>query len=258
MNFLKIAWNDISSIFKNRFIRVSVVAIIIVPLLYSLLFLAAFWDPYTRLKSMHVAVVNLDKGSTKDGEQVNYGKEITDKLKDNTEVGWQFTSYDDAKEGLEGKKYYAMFVIPDDFSSKITSSQTLKPVAPAIMYSSNDKKNFIAAQIDGKVEVMLKAEIIKSMTEKGTTVVFDKLTEIKDGMIKAADGSLKLADGNKKLNDKIPEMKDGVGKLVDGSSQLADGIGTLKDKLPEMKDGVGQLANGSGQIADGNTLFHKK
>ena len=258
MNFLKIAWNDISSIFKNRFIRVSVVAIIIVPLLYSLLFLAAFWDPYTRLKSMHVAVVNLDKGSTKDGEQVNYGKEITDKLKDNTEVGWQFTSYDDAKEGLEGKKYYAMFVIPDDFSSKITSSQTSKPVAPAIMYSSNDKKNFIAAQIDGKVEVMLKAEIIKSMTEKGTTVVFDKLTEIKDGMIKAADGSLKLADGNKKLNDKIPEMKDGVGKLVDGSSQLADGIGTLKDKLPEMKDGVGQLANGSGQIADGNTQLSQK
>jgi len=81
MKFAKIAWKDISSIFKNRFIRVSVVAIIIVPLLYSLLYLAAFWDPYARLSELPVAFVNLDKGGTKDGKAVNYGKDIIDNLK---------------------------------------------------------------------------------------------------------------------------------------------------------------------------------
>jgi putative membrane protein len=74
VNFVKIAWRDISSIFKNRFIRVSVTAIIIVPLLYSLLYLAAFWDPYSKLQKVPVAVVNLDKGSTKDNESVKLWK----------------------------------------------------------------------------------------------------------------------------------------------------------------------------------------
>lgn len=81
MNFLKVARRDISSIVKNRFIRVSVIAIIIVPLLYSLLYLDAFWDPYARIKDMPVAVVNQDSGSIKDGKKVNYGQNLVDNLK---------------------------------------------------------------------------------------------------------------------------------------------------------------------------------
>ena len=100
MNFLKVAWRDISSIFKNRFMRVSVTAIIIVPLLYSLLYLYAFWNPYSRLTDMPVAVVNLDKGTMKDGAEVNYGKDIADKLKDSTKVGWRFPT--SIKEGENG------------------------------------------------------------------------------------------------------------------------------------------------------------
>src|SRR4051812_11373816 len=105
MNFLKVAWRDISSIFKNRFIRVSVIAIIIVPLLYSLLYLDAFWNPYASIKDMPVAVVNQDKGSTKDGEKVNYGDELVDNLKKKQEVGWRFVTKKQAEDGVKGKDY---------------------------------------------------------------------------------------------------------------------------------------------------------
>ena len=80
MNFLRIAKEDIKGILKNRFIRVSIVAIIVVPLLYSLLYLYAFWDPYSRLESLHVAVVNKDNGTVMDGKEVNYGKDIEEEL----------------------------------------------------------------------------------------------------------------------------------------------------------------------------------
>lgn len=263
MNFLKIAGRDIASIFKNRFIRVSVIAIIIVPLLYSLLYLAAFWDPYSKLDKLPVAVVNMDKGTITDGKSQNYGDDIVDKLKDDDQLGWRFVSKEDAETGVKGKKYYAMFVIPEDFSQKIVSAKTGKPQKPSILYTSNDKRNFIASQINGKVLVLLKAEITKSISKEYTKVTFDNLYDVKDGFNKAADGSKKIADGIDtakdgtyklkdglgQLNKKVPELSTGVGKLFNGSQQLSTGLGQLNSKVPELSTGIGKLTNGSKSLS---------
>ncbi|MEG0773071.1 YhgE/Pip domain-containing protein [Clostridium sp.] len=251
MKFAKIAWKDISSIFKNRFIRVSVVAIIIVPLLYSLLYLAAFWDPYARLQELPVAFVNLDKGGTKDGEAVNYGEDILENLKDNKEVQWHFVKLEEGKSGLESDGYYSMFVIPEDFSRKIISAKDGKPQQPSIVYSANEKKNFLAAQIGGRVEDKLKAEIVQNVSEEYTKVTFDNLYQLKDGMRKAADGSKELSDGISTLNNKVPEMADGVNQLYDGSTKLSEGLGKLNSNSSQMEEGVGKLYSGSSQLKDG-------
>ncbi|MBL4937579.1 YhgE/Pip domain-containing protein [Clostridium sp. YIM B02515] len=292
MNFFKVAGRDISSIFKNRFIRVSVIAIIVVPLLYSLLYLYAFWDPYNRLQDLPVAVVNMDKGATKDGEPVNYGKDLVDKLKDNNKIGWRFVSKEEAEKGLKDKKgYYAMFVVPEDFSTKVISAKDGKPQEPSILYSSNDKKSFLASQINGKVLVELKSELTKNIVDEYTKVTFDNLYDVKDGMQKASDGSKELYDGVGTLNDKVPELKDGVNKLADGSGdlnsglgqakngaaqlyyganaidialgqakdgagQIHDGLGQLNSQVPALKDGVSQLYKGSGDLKDGATQIN--
>lgn len=237
MDFIKIAWRDISSIMKNRFIRVSVTAIIVVPLLYSLLYLYAFWDPYTKLKDMPVAVVNMDQGGTMDDKKVNYGENIVDNLKKNDQIGWRFVSFDEAQNGVKGKGYYAMFVIPKDFSEKILSAKDGKPVQPKILYTANEKKNFLAAQINGKVSLELKTEIIKNISDEYTKVAFDSLYEVKDGMNKAADGS--------------KQLKDGLDDAKDGGNQLKDGIAKLSDNAPQMQDGVQKLYNGAGELNTG-------
>jgi putative membrane protein len=252
MNFIKIAWRDIVNIFKNRFIRVSVTAIIIVPLLYSLLYLYAFWDPYSKLADMPVAVVNLDKGSVMDGEKVNYGDDIAKKLKDNSKIGWRFVSKDEAEKGVKDKDYYAMFVVPEDFSAKVLSAKEGKPEEPNILYTANEKKNFLAAQINGKVMVELKAEITKTITNEYTKVTFDSLYEVKDGMQKAADGSKELKDGIGQVKDKVPEMKDGVQKLEDGSGQLKNGLGQARDGAAQLFYGADALNQALGQAKDGS------
>jgi putative membrane protein len=265
MNFLKVAGRDISSIFKNRFIRVSVIAIIIVPLLYSLLYLDAFWDPYTRIKDMPVAVVNLDKGSTKDGEKVNYGQNLVNNLKEKEEVGWRFVTKQQAEEGVKGKDYYAMFVIPEDFSENALSATKGKPVQAKILYSANEKKNFLAAQINGKVLDQLKSELTKNMSNGYVEVVFDSLYEIKDGMrqasegskeladglVTAKDGTSKLKDGAGELNSSVPEMMDGVGELLAGSNTLTSKLWELNDQVPTMVSGVSQLRSGADQLGNG-------
>lgn len=265
MNFLKVAGRDISSIFKNRFIRVSVIAIIIVPLLYSLLYLNAFWDPYARIKDMPVAVVNQDKGSIKDGEKVNFGQDFVDNLKEKQSVGWRFVSRDQAEEGLNGKEYYAMLVIPETFSENALSATKGKPKQATILYSANEKRNFLAAQINGKVLDQLKSELTKSMSKEYTIEVFDSLYEVKDGMKKASDGSKelsdglvtakdgtsKLKDGVGQLNSNIPEMVDGVGKLLVGSNTLTSKLGELNSQVPTMASGINQLYGGAGQLNNG-------
>lgn len=237
MNFLRIASRDISSTLKNRFIRVSVIAIIIVPLLYSLLYLAAFWDPYSKLKSMPVAIVNLDEGTEKDGKQVNYGEDVQDKLKKNSELGWRFVSLEHAENGVKGKDYYGMFVIPKDFSEKIVSAKDGKPEQATITFTENDKKNFLASQIDGKVQLQLKQEISKTITEEYTKVAFDSLNTVKDGMSQAADGSSQVSDGTSKLKD--------------GSTQLKAGLSTLNSNVPSLSQGVSQLYSGTEALDNG-------
>ncbi|HEY8891642.1 MAG TPA: YhgE/Pip domain-containing protein [Clostridium sp.] len=265
MNFLKVAGRDISSIFRNRFIRVSVIAIIIVPLLYSLLYLDAFWDPYARIKDMPVAVVNQDKGSIKDGAKVNYGQDLVNNLKEKQAVGWKFVTKKQAEDGVKGKDYYAMFIIPEDFSKNALSSTNGKPEQATILYSANEKKNFLAAQINGKVLDQIKSELTKNMTKEYTTAVFDSLYVIKDGMKKASDGTKSLADGlittkdgtsklkdgAGKLNGNVPQMVDGVGKLLVGSNTLTSKLGELKAQVPTMVSGVNQLYGGSDQLNNG-------
>ncbi|MFA6940835.1 MAG: YhgE/Pip domain-containing protein [Clostridiaceae bacterium] len=273
MNFLKIAWRDISSIFKNRFIRVSVIAIIIVPLLYSLLYLAAFWDPYSKLQNVSIAVVNLDKGALDNDKTVNYGNDIIVNLKGNNKVGWKFTTLSQAEKGLKGNDYYAVFIIPEDFSQKSLSAKIGKPEQPKIIYSSNDKKNFIGSQVDAKIALELKDEISKNITDEYTKVTFDNLYDLQDGLNKAADGSNELytgitsakdgsgelKDGLQQMNDKVPELSDGVSKLFTGSyslskgivdaktgaSQLNKGIGSLNSQIPALTSGISKLNDGS-------------
>ena len=59
-----------------------------------------------------------------------------------------------------------MFVVPEDFSSKVLKAKDGTPEQPKILYSSNDKKNFLAGQIDNKVSTELKNEIQKNITDK--------------------------------------------------------------------------------------------
>lgn len=248
MNFLKIAREDIKSIFKNRFIRVSIIAIIIVPLLYSLLYLYAFWDPYAKLEDVHIAVVNKDEGATLDGSKVNYGKDIEEELKGNHEIGWEITSEENANDGLEGKGYYAKVVIPEDFSSKIIAAKEGAPKVAKIDFISNDKKNFLASQINSKVEQELNAKITKTISQNYVEVAFDSLYEAKDGLTQAADGSKQIYDGMNTLNEKVPTLAEGATKLSDGSSQLLDGQATLNNGIGSIMNGANALNSGLGQV----------
>jgi putative membrane protein len=253
--FFKVIRDDLRFLVKNKIKLIGIIVVCFIPLLYSCLYLDAFWDPYGKLDKLPIAVVNMDKGSEKDNERVNYGNDIIDSLKDNTALKWVFTDYDDANNGVYKNKYYSMLVIPENFSKKITDATDGNVDKATITYVSNQKKNYLASQISSRVMIELKESIANSISNNGTQVVVESLYKAKDGFKDAYDGSTQLSDGAAKLSDGTKELDSTMDELISGADKLKDGSGKLFDGLKEFEnqsnDGKKKLVSGAGDLYKG-------
>ena len=263
---------EFAQIIKSKKILIPIIAVLFVPILYAGMFLWAFWDPYKQLDDLPVAVVNLDKGAVFDGKPIEVGKGLVDNLKDNTSFKWEFVSEKEAKKGMEGRKYYMLVRIPDDFSSNATTLLKDEPKPLNLEYIPNESLNFLSSQIGGTAIEKIKGEVASTLTKTYAEKMFDSIQDVSKGLADGAEGASKLHDGSSELHDgsskvtdglhtlqgKSGEMKDGVGKLFDGSGKVTVGLNTLNGKTGEMQIGIGKLVDGSGKVTNGlNTLNSK-
>ncbi|WP_430748712.1 YhgE/Pip domain-containing protein [Bacillus cereus] len=263
---------EFTEIIKSKKILIPIIAVLFVPILYAGMFLWAFWDPYKQLDDLPVAVVNLDKGAVFDGKPIEVGKGLVDNLKDNKSFKWEFVSEKEAKKGMEGRKYYMLVRIPDDFSSNATTLLKDNPKPLNLEYIPNESLNFLSSQIGGTAIEKIKTEVSSTLTKTYAEKMFDSIQDVSKGLADGAEGANKLHDGSSELHDgsskvtdglhtlqgKSGEMKDGVQKLADGSNKLVDGSGkvtnglnVLNSKTGEMQIGIGKLVDGSGKVTDG-------
>ncbi|MGZ9643738.1 YhgE/Pip family protein [Bacillus cereus] len=256
---------EFTEIIKSKKILIPIIAVLFVPILYAGMFLWAFWDPYKQLDDLPVAVVNLDKGAVFDGKPIEVGKGLVDNLKDNKSFKWEFVSEKEAKKGMEGRKYYMLVRIPDDFSSNATTLLKDDPKPLNLEYIPNESLNFLSSQIGGTAIEKIKGEVASTLTKTYAEKMFDSIQDVSKGLADGAEGANKLHDGSSELHDgsskvtdglhtlqgKSGEMKDGVGKLFDGSGKVTAGLNTLNSKTGEMQIGIGKLVDGSGKVTDG-------
>ncbi|MGH0513608.1 YhgE/Pip family protein [Bacillus cereus] len=279
MKWHKLLSKEFAEIIKSKKILIPIIAVLFVPILYAGMFLWAFWDPYEQLDDLPVAVVNLDKGAELDGKPIEVGKGLVDNLKDNKSFKWEFVSEKEAKEGMEGRKYYMLVRIPDDFSSNATTLLQDDPKPLNLEYIPNESLNFLSSQIGGTAIEKIKSEVSSTLTKTYAEKMFDSIKDVSKGLADGADGANKLHDGASELHDgsskvtdglhtlqgKSGEMKDGVQKLADGSNKLQDGSGkvtdglnTLNSKTGEIQTGIGKLQDGSGKVTDGLNELNSK
>ncbi|MCU4897894.1 MULTISPECIES: YhgE/Pip domain-containing protein [Bacillus] len=263
---------EFTQIIKSKKILIPIIAVLFVPILYAGMFLWAFWDPYKQLEDLPVAVVNLDKGAVFDGKPIEVGKGLVDNLKDNTSFKWEFVSEKEAKKGMEGRKYYMLVRIPDDFSSNATTLLKDEPKPLNLEYIPNESLNFLSSQIGGTAIEKIKGEVASTLTKTYAEKMFDSIQDVSKGLADGAEGANKLHDGSSELHDgsskvtdglhtlqgKSGEIQTGVGKLFDGSGKVTNGLNTLNSKTGEMQIGIGKLVDGSGKVTNGlNTLNSK-
>ena len=240
---------------RAKLTKVAIVAIIFMPLLYSSLYLWAFWDPFAKTDSLPIALVNSDKGAEVDGEELNAGDEVVDGLRDNEKLNWTETSAEEAKKGVSDGTYYFSLELPENFSEAVASPNTDNPEKARLVATYNDANGYLSGVIG---ENAMK-QVLNSVSDNISTQAVDKVlvgvVNAGDGMSQAADGAGQLADGSSELADGAKQLDDGAGTLRDGlvtardgSSQLVDGTGTLVSGVGELKDGSSRLADGTEEL----------
>ncbi|MDN5292968.1 MAG: putative rane protein [Eubacteriales bacterium] len=237
MNFLRIARVELKQLLSTRFARIALTAVVLVPLLYSFVYLSAFWDPYGKLSRLPVAVVNEDQGYKRGGEKIEGGRDLVEELKKSDAVEWHFVTMDEARRGLEGRKYYLIVRIPSDFSARLYQMRSKDPRQVGIEVTYNEGKNYLAAQLTKRVVEGLAQKVEEKIVAEAIGRVLAEMANSVERVAQAAEGSKQLAQG-------AASAREGAGKLHEGAGKLRAGAGELSTGLTRLADGSNSLAAG--------------
>ncbi len=244
---------EILAILRNKKVFIPVIAVIMVPVMYSAMFLGAFWDPYAKMDQLPVAVVNNDTGTEFQGKSLHIGDDFVDKLKENRKFDWAFISKEEALQGMKDNKYYMTIEIPEHFSQDATTLTSDQPQPAKLVFLPNESFNFLAAQIGNTAVEQMRAMLNKEVTETYAKTVFEKLEDAADGIVKAGDGAGQIADGTAKAKDGAQLLEQNLAKLTEGTNALQDGASKLDAAGTALADGSSELKTGAGKLAGGLT-----
>jgi putative membrane protein len=255
MHIFKVLSAEFSKIAANKTILFSIIAALLVPVVYGGILLSAKWGPYDHLSNLPVAVVNNDQGAISGDEPINVGNELVANLKEGKALGWKFVNATDAMKGLEANDFYMAIIIPEDFSDRVTTVMEPDPKKLELEYIQNEGLNFLAAQVTKTATEKIREQLSNTITEQYATTVFG---EVSEGFEKAADGSAQLSEGTAQLHNGTSELQQSVtskradiAKLANGTKELKNGTGLLLNKLQESSGDISKLADGSGELHAG-------
>ncbi|MFD9205140.1 YhgE/Pip family protein [Streptomyces sioyaensis] len=242
---------------RGKLPRLGLVALTLIPLLYGALYLCSFWDPYSRLDKIPVALVNDDRGATADGKKITAGDDLADKVKDSKTFHWEEVSAADAAKGVENGTYYLSLTVPQDFSKRIASSSGDDPQTGALKVRTNDANNYVVGSISKSVFSEIRAKTSASSSRAMLDKIFVSFSDLHDQTAKAADGAGKVDKGVGSAKKGSGDLADGLGKLNEGAGKVSQGAGDLSRgassavaKAHELSAGAGKVADGTQQLAD--------
>ncbi|MDD2224879.1 MAG: YhgE/Pip domain-containing protein [Candidatus Shapirobacteria bacterium] len=247
--------NELKRIFKSKLLTATLVAVVILPLIYGILYLWAFWDPYGKMENLPVAIVNEDKCAYKsdksDKEQYCFGQELMDKLKEEKDMNWQFVDNETAEKGLVDKTYYTMATIPKDFSENILSVDSDNPQQAQIEFKSREASSFMASKFTDTAFDKIKAALNEKISKEYFDNIFSETRDSVKDLKKAADGASDLADGLLEAKDGSNDLYDGIDKANSGAYDLKNGLNTLHNGSETLATGASNALSGVNQLSTG-------
>ena len=247
--------NELKRIFKSKLLTATLVAVIILPLIYGILYLWAFWDPYGKMENLPVAIVNEDKCAYKsdksDKEQYCFGQELVNKLKEEKDMNWQFVDSDTAEKGLESKTYYTVATISKDFSENILSVDTDNPQQAQIEFKSRQASSFMASKFTDTAFAKIKAALNEKISKEYFDNIFSETRDSIKDLKKAADGASDLADGLLDAKNGSNDLYDGIDKANSGAYDLKNGLNTLHEGSEKITNGANNALSGVNQLSTG-------
>lgn len=284
-------WTDLRTLapaerglWRHPLMWASAVAITAVPVLYATVYLSSAWDPYGDLKRLPVAVVNLDRGTVRDGKTYNVGGEALKHLREDPPVRLvDYRSEAGAQAAVRAGQVYFALTFPADFSRRAVNGASSEH-GLLHLYTA-EGTSFFASRVGQSVAKTITVNINASLGTNRWEVVQTRLGEVqqgfrdmkkavgqlRDGAVNLSDGAGRLASGAASLTDGTAEVARGARALSGGADKLASGVnrsavGTVKlsdalrrleaaapgeTQLAPLRKGTAQLAQGAGKLAGG-------
>ncbi|MBA4602831.1 YhgE/Pip domain-containing protein [Thermoactinomyces mirandus] len=215
---------DLQRLWANKPMRLGMIGLLLIPLMYSAIYLSAFYDPYENLQYLPVALVNEDLGAVQNGERINAGNELVKELQEDSQVKWEFVSRAQMNEGLNHGIYYIGIVVPENFSKAIVSVDESNPSKGKIEYHVDESNNYLS----GTIGKSIRRELEIKLDQKLTRIYVEKIFV---GISKSADDLQKAADGAGLLTEKIGEAAGGSKTVHESIRKLETGAGTIEQNL---------------------------
>ena len=155
-------------------------------------------------------------------------------MKNNTSFKWQFVNESTGVNGVKNGKYYAVLIIPTNFSQQLLSIQTSNPQQAQIQYIVNDKTNPIAPRLTNTgvdtIQSQINGEIVKTVDG----IIFGKLSDI--GEYAAANKAEFL-----KAKSFVNELNGQIGEIDSTISQANTDMSTVNTIWPKVSASLPQI-----------------
>lgn len=245
---------DIRNIVTNWVVAIIVGGLIFLPSLYAWLNIYASMDPYAHTSNMKIAIVNEDTGTTVRNEAINVGNEVIENLKTNESFTWEFENEKQAMEHVKNGDYFAMIVIPNDFSQKLTSILTEQPTKAHIDYYVNEKKNPIAPKITSKGASVLTQQVSSEFVSTVNGTLFSIFNTIGLEMEREIPDFRKFENYVFTIEQHLPDINS---FLAQASSQGKDADQLLNRAITQIPQVEQLTTNGLTTIQKGLTLVNE-
>ena len=254
---LRLAVSELRRLTVGTLPKLAVLALVVIPSLYSGLYLFANQDPYGRLSEVPAALVVRDEGATTtdaaDGttRRVDYGEEVARRLLDGGGFRWVRTTEADAEAGVRSGQFDAALVIGPEFSADLVSSAEYRPQQASLTLVTNDADNYLARTIADTIADDVRDAIATQVGTEAADLFLQGFAAIRSDLADAVQGADELAAGAAQLSAGTTELVDGTARLADGAAEAADGASELAAGAQALPGDVDRLASGAATLSDG-------
>lgn len=241
--------DDAKNLLTHKLLFISLIAIMLLPLLYSSVFVGSLWDPYGKTKDLKISVVNEDNGGKVNGKKANIGSDVEDKLKKNDKFKWEFVKQSTADRHLEKGESFAVIKIPANTTKNAGSLLDKSPNKIDLNTKTNPGYSYTGSQIASKAVTAVEDDLTSSIREQYISEIFKGMGDLKQGykdtskaLGQMSDAESQLLDGNKQVESGLQQTAPMAGaegqQLLQGSMQVSQGLSDLQQNNDKLKQNI--------------------
>ena len=254
----------------------SVVAVSLIPSLYTVIYLSSLWDPAAHSQALKVGIVNLDQGVVFHDRTFSVGHELTNSLQSVPRFDYQLLdSADEARQRVRQGSLAFALIIPKDFSSNAVpgaqpgAGQLVVFASQGNQYETARIAQLFAAELGHKVNESLNGQrwalvLLSTTNSKDSLARLDNaLKQVREGAQELSSGAASASSGAKSISAGAFQFDDKVTQLSRGMKELGAGLRTLDEKRPRNSEltridaGAQQLVTGLSDLGQGLNSLKK-